>query len=155
MTIHPFFIVLLSGFVAFFVAAEEPLNTWSNNTPLTKTLTVLNSKLTNAYQDENVSLLRTMLTKDHIHNNVFGSVMDKETFLRDIESGILVFETYKTPELRWFIKGDMAIATGLIEAKAFRGGKPVPATRFRFTRIFVQRKGQWKVLLFQNTMAPK
>ena len=42
-----------------------------------------------------LELLRTMLTEDHIHNNVFGSVMDKETFLRDIETGILKFQKYE------------------------------------------------------------
>ena len=56
------------------------------------------------------------------------------------------------PELKWIIGKEFAIATGLIEAEAIRGGKPVPATKFRFTRIVVLRDGQWKVLLFQNTM---
>jgi hypothetical protein len=49
----------------------------------------------------------------------------------------------------------VAIATGLIDAKARRGGKPVPASKFLFTRIFVRAQGQWKVLLFHNTMAGK
>ena len=149
------FSILIFVFLATFVPAEDAVQSWSNDSALAKKLTALNSKLTEAYQNEDVPLLRTMLTEDHVHNNVFGSVMNKETFLRDIESGTLVFESYTTIELNWFIKGDMAVATGLIEAEAVRAGKLVPTSRFRFTRIFVRRDGQWKVLLFQNTMAPK
>lgn len=155
MTILIRCIFLLVVLAISFASAEEFAKTWTGNSAPVKKLTALNSQLTEAYQNEDIPRLRKLLTDDHIHNNVFGSVMNKETFLRDIESGILVFESYTTPELHWFIEGDMAVATGLIEAKAIRSGKPVPATRFRFTRIFVRREGQWKVLLFQNTMAPQ
>jgi len=127
--------------------------TWSEpDSETAKELTALNAKLVKAYEDENIALLKDLLAEDHIHNNVFGSVMDKDTFLKDIESGILEFVKYDTPELKWMIGKDLAVATGLIEAVAIRAGKPVPATKFRFTRIFVRRNNEWKVLLFQNTM---
>ena len=127
--------------------------TWSEpDSDEAKELTALNTKLVKAYEDEDIALLKELLAEDHVHNNVFGSVMDKSTFLKDIESGILEFISYETPELKWMIGKDLAIATGLIEARAVRGGKPVSASKFRFTRIFVRRDNQWKVLLFQNTM---
>lgn len=124
---------------------------WSDNAELT----ALNQKLTTAYLNEDVPTLRSMLSKEHVHNNVFGMPLDKETFLKDIESGILEFEAYDTPSIRWYRRGSVAIATGLIEAGARRGGKPVPASSFLFTRIFVKEGGEWKVLLFHNTMAGK
>lgn len=127
--------------------------TWTEpDAETAKELTALNSKLVKAYENEDIDLLKDLLAEDHIHNNVFGSVMDKDTFLKDIESGVLEFVKYETPELKWMIGKDLAVATGLIEAQAIRAGKPVPATKFRFTRIFVRRNDQWKVLLFQNTM---
>lgn len=117
-------------------------------------LTALNTALTDAYQAEDIQFLQDLLTEDHIHNNVFGSRLSKEVFLNDIVTGILVFESYTTPILEWYVDGDTAIATGVIEAIAFRGGNQVPATTFRFTRIFVKRDGLWKVLLFSNTIIP-
>lgn len=117
-------------------------------------LQALSDKLTDAYEREDVPLLRELLSERHIHNNVFGTRLTKDEFLKDIESGVLVFQSYTTPEIEWFIAGDTAIATGMIEAVAERGGKPVPATRFRFTRVFSREAGGWKVLLFQNTMVP-
>lgn len=142
------FLVLVFSFNAVF--AEEK---WSTTSSEAKQLTELNTRLTNAYESENVALLRELLTEDHVHNNVFGVALDKNTFLTDIEKGILEFEFYRTPELRWYIDGNTAIATGIIEASAIRDGKAVPAKRFLFTRTFVKRNGAWKVLLFHNTMA--
>lgn len=126
---------------------------WETGSERAVAMTALNTRLTRAYEEEDVPLLREMLADDHVHNNVFGSALSKEAFLGDIESGILVFESYETPEIRWQIQDDLAVATGIIEAQAIRDGKPVPAKRFLFTRIFVRRDGKWKVLLFHNTMA--
>lgn len=128
---------------------------WDGDPVKSAELTALNQKLTDAYLREDVPTLRRMLADQHVHNNVFGMPLDKDTFLKDIESGVLKFDAYATPKIRWYVRGETAIATGIIEAKATRGGKPVPATRFLFTRIFVKEKGEWKVLLFQNTMVGK
>lgn len=122
---------------------------------LEKELNRLNRRLTDAYEREDVDLLRQLLSDRHVHNNVFGHRMSKEEFLADIESGTLIFESYKTPEIEWFITDETAVATGVIEARAVRAGKPVPATRFRFTRIYTREQGSWRVLLFHNTMLPK
>jgi hypothetical protein len=129
--------------------------TWETDPAKVTDLTALNKKLTQAYLSEDVPTLRGLLSESHVHNNVFGMALDKETFLRDIESGELEFTAYDTPTLRWYVRGEMAVATGIIEAKAIRGGRPVPATRFLFTRIFVKEDGAWKVLLFQNNMVGK
>ncbi len=115
-------------------------------------LNALNKRLTAAYEANDVATLEQMLAPDHIHNNVFGMRMDKDTFLQDIRSGVLVFERYDTPEIQWFIYHDVAIATGVIEAVAYRGGNRVPSTSFTFTRVFAKRAGTWEVLLFQNTI---
>ncbi|WP_428262524.1 nuclear transport factor 2 family protein [Haliangium sp.] len=115
-------------------------------------LTALNDRLVAAYEANDVATLETMLAPEHIHNNVFGMRMDKDTFLQDIRSGELVFERYQTPSIQWFIYPDVAIATGTIEAVAYRGGKQVPSTQFTFTRVFVRRGDGWQVLLFQNTI---
>ena len=127
---------------------------WRKNTEANAELQALNDKLTDAYEREDIAMLREMLSDDHIHNNVFGSRLTKDEFLKDIESGVLVFESYETPEIEWYVTDDLAVATGVIEAKAIRAGKPVPATTFRFTRIFSRENDTWKVLLFQNAMMP-
>ena len=131
-------------------SADEP----ATEPTITKTLNELNKRLTDAYEREDVPLLRKLLSERHVHNNVFGHRMTKEEFLADIESGTLVFESYETHEIQWFISEKTAVATGVIHARAIRAGKPVPATRFRFTRVYTLEDGQWQVLLFHNTLLP-
>ena len=125
---------------------------WASGTPEVKELDQLNRKLTQAYEREDVATLRYLLSNAHIHNNVFGSKLTKDEFLKDIESGLLEFVSYETPFIEWQREGNIAIATGMIEAVAKRSGKVVPAKRFRFTRIFRREFKGWKVLLFQNTI---
>ena len=115
-------------------------------------LDALNHRLTAAYEANDVATLEAMLAPEHIHNNVFGMALDKDTFLQDIRSGTLVFSRYETTSIRWHVYDDVAIATGTIEATAHRSGKQVPSSRFLFTRIFVRKDDAWQVLLFHNTI---
>ncbi|MEO0445044.1 MAG: nuclear transport factor 2 family protein [Verrucomicrobiota bacterium] len=131
--------------------AEEDPTQWA----AVKELDEVNEALVEAYVDEDVEALRGFLAANHVHNNVFGFALGKEAFLSDIETGVLEFLRYETPVIQWVVEGDLAVATGVIEAEAVRDGKTVPATRFRFTRVFVKEEGRWKVLLFHNTMIPK
>ena len=137
------------------VGQEVKETGWSPaGSSVAKELTAVNTRLTQAYENERVDVLRKMLDDAHVHNNVFGKALTKEAFLHDIESGILEFKSYTTPAIQWHVDGSTAIATGIIEAQAVRDGRPVPANRFLFTRVFVKRKKDWKVLLFHNTMMP-
>ena len=136
-----------------FNCSHTPPLAWSNPARAEQELDQLNTRLTQAYEAEDIATLDALLADSHVHNNVFGTVLDKDTFLEDIRSGVLQFETYTTPEIRWFIRDDIAIATGRIHAKATRGGKPVPASDFIFTRVYAKDNDKWKVLLFHNTMA--
>ncbi|MFT5466184.1 MAG: ketosteroid isomerase-like protein [Verrucomicrobiales bacterium] len=143
---------------AFLLAScggPEPASSgWEADSALANELNALNQTLTDAYENEDVAKLQQLLADDHVHNNVFGMALTKKQFLGDIESGVLVFESYKTGKIRWRVDGNTAIATGIIEAKAIRAGNPVPATRFLFTRIWVRENADagWRVLLFHNTM---
>lgn len=137
------------------VRAQEPLPVWNTSTAETRELNALNANLVNAYLREDVTLLRRLLDDDHVHNNVFGVALTKKQFLRDIETGVLEFDAYETREIRWHVDSHTAIATGEIRAVARRNGKTVPASDFLFTRVFIRRGQEWKVLLFHNTMMPK
>jgi|GEM_PF-3576164 len=146
-------LIALGALLAFSTLPAQEAR-WDSTSPLARELTALNDRLVAAYEKEDVATLRSLLAENHVHNNVFGTSLDRDTFLADIESGVLEFLRYETTEISWFIRDGLAVATGLIQAEARRDGKPVPATRFRFTRVFAREDGAWKVLLFQNTMPP-
>ena len=157
-----FYGFLIFGTLAMAIGCQHPSGSlnhsssslWASGTPEVRDLDQLNRRLTQAYEREDIATLRRLLADAHIHNNVFGSRLSKDEFLKDIESGVLEFISYETPSIEWHRDGDIAIATGVIEAVAKRSGKVVPSSRFRFTRIFKREGSGWKVLLFHNTMAP-
>jgi ketosteroid isomerase-like protein len=109
-------------------------------------------RLVNAYRTNDIATLERHLAPDHVHNNVFGMRQDKQTLLNDMRNGTLVFKSYDLGDSQWIISPDVAIVTGTLHAEATRAGKPVPATDFRYARIFVKRDGAWLEWLFQNTM---
>ncbi len=156
------FALLAAGTLAMQSACQSPgpgrlANSWaaSEATWETRALENLNDRLTRAYEREDVAMLKDLLADAHVHNNVFGSRMDRDTFLADIASGTLEFVSYTTPSIEWFVGDDLAIATGVIHAVAKRDGNVVPANAFRFTRVFARKGDTWKVLLFHNTMMGK
>ncbi len=126
-----------------------------NVTPNVATEAEMNAeheRLVTAYRMNDVATLERHLAPDHVHNNVFGMRQDKQLLLNDMRSGTLVFHAYDLADSQWIIAPDLAIVTGTLHAEATRSGKPVPATEFRYARIFVKRDGVWLEWLFQNTM---
>ena len=97
------------------VSCSSP-TTWDSHPAQVTELNALNQTLTNAYLHEDVPTLRRMLSDQHVHNNVFGMPLDKDTFLKDIEAGVLKFSRYETPQVRCYVRGGMAVGTGTIEA---------------------------------------
>lgn len=117
----------------------------------------MHDALIKAYEDEDILCLETMLSNNHLHNNVFGMSIPREPFLNDIRTGTLVFEYYRVPELEVRFYGsnsNICVLTGRIEAKAQRKNQVIEGN-FRFTRILVFEDGQWKEELFQNTHVPE
>lgn len=112
----------------------------------------LNQELADAYVAADTNRLDQLLSQGHIHNNIFGSSMDKNTFLKDIQSGELKFISYDIPQMDVKVIDDnVCLTTGIIRAQVNRGGQDIEG-RFRFTRIFVNENGEWKVALFHNTV---
>ena len=121
-------------------------------TPKIKEIEQLNDRLTQSYERDNVATLRQFISNAHIHDNAFGSKLTKDEFLKDVESGLLEFISYKTPFIEWLRDGNITIVREVVEAVAKRSGKVFPPKCFRLTRIFRRQSEGWKVLLFQNTI---
>ena len=148
---------VLTGCASVPQAAKCP-EVASATAPRTATEAEMNAeheRLVIAYRKNDIATLERHLAPDHVHNNVFGMRQDKQTLLNDMRNGTLVFQSYDLADSQWIIAPDLAIVTGTLHAEATRSGKPVPATDFRYARIFVKRDGAWLEWLFQNTMIIK
>jgi hypothetical protein len=79
--------------------------------------------------------------------------MSKREALEFFRTGRMRFERYDTSDLKARRYGDTAVITGRLQRMYTLGG-----TRrqddWRFTKIYVQRSGAWKVVSFHASDAP-
>jgi uncharacterized protein (TIGR02246 family) len=87
---------------------------------------------------------------DFIYTGVRGEIKGKQEILAELKSGKLKFTEMKFDEQRVRVYGATAIVTGRATTK---GESPQGAIRgtFRYTRFYVLRDGQWRLVAFQGT----
>lgn len=62
------------------------------------------------------------------------------------------FERYETSDLRIRVYGDAAVVTGRLQRRRSTGGTVVDDD-WRFTKVYVRREGQWRVVAFHASEA--
>ena len=77
-------------------------------------------------------------------------VMNKEESLAIWKAGKMKFDIYKTSDLRIKVYGDSAVVTGQLVRI-----RDANSTKFkddwRFTKVYVRRAGQWKVVAWHGS----
>ena len=86
---------------------------------------------------------------DYLQIDMNGNVRDKATQMKRIASSEVKMESNVLDDMVVRIYGDTAVVTGRATATGTLRGEPYP--RIRYTRVYVNRGGQWKVVLFQQT----
>lgn len=79
-----------------------------------------------------------------------GSVVDRETFLRDITSPDLVIDPYTVEDFDVRVYGDVALLCGRTRMTGRYAGEPF-VSHYRYIDIYVRRDGAWKVCGVQTT----
>ncbi|HQR06327.1 MAG TPA: nuclear transport factor 2 family protein [Gemmatales bacterium] len=103
---------------------------------------------------EDMPYLEKTLHPDYVHTRPNGNTLSRAQFLDSIKSKRLDYEKLTTDEVKVRLYGEMALVTGhsgvdILEAKGERKGET------RWTRVFLKKDGQWKLLAFQATMVKK
>lgn len=103
---------------------------------------------------EDMAYLEKALHPDYVHTRPNGNILSRAQFLESIKSKRLDYEKLTTDEIKVRLYGEMALVTGhsgvdILEAKGERKGET------RWTRVFLKKNGQWKLLAFQATMVKK
>jgi ketosteroid isomerase-like protein len=82
-----------------------------------------------------------------------GRTRDKQEELEPSKSGQIKFEQLTAENVKVFVSGDTAIATGIGIFKGTAHGRPF-AGRELFFDVYQKRNGRWKVLASRSTPAP-
>lgn len=79
-----------------------------------------------------------------------GSVVDFDTFLRDITSPDLVIDPYSVEELDVRVYGDVALLCGRTRMTGRSAGEPF-TSHYRYIDTYVRHDGRWRVCSVQIT----
>ena len=80
----------------------------------------------------------------------FGGVLDKTEFLEVIKRGELTFEILKREDVKLSVLWNSAHSTGRDTVRGRYKGHDISG-QYRFTNIYVELEGRWKVVSSQVT----
>lgn len=103
-------------------------------------------------RNDGVALDRMLADDFHIIESD-GRTRNKEQELAPVKSGQTKFEHLAVEDVKVFLSGDTAIATGIGTYRGTSRGQAF-AGRERFFDVYQKRKGQWKILASRPTPAP-
>jgi ketosteroid isomerase-like protein len=98
---------------------------------------------------KDVAALESTTADDYVQIDMAGNVRDKATQMKRIASSEVTMDSNALDEMVVRVYGDTAVVTGRATAVGTIRGEAYPP--IRYTRVYVKRDGQWKVVLFQQT----
>ena len=97
--------------------------------------------------------LADLYANDYMLVRSDGSVLDKESVLRDLKVGSLTFKSIELVGEEVRIYGETAIVTGESRTLARRDSEPL-ASRFRLVAVYMSQAEKVRLAHFQSTALP-
>lgn len=98
-----------------------------------------------ALKKNDVTMLDQILADDFQYFLEDGKTRTKAEEMAPNKAGDIKFETIAIKDLKVYVYGDTAIATGLGEFKGTYKGRPFESKE-RFCDVYQKQKGQWRVI---------
>lgn len=103
-----------------------------------------------AFKENDVERLESMITDSYLHTNGNSKSIDKSSWVqylnkrkKDIETGDLIVDSYEMEETEIRLYGNVAILTAKVIVVSTRSGDP-QKNEFRVTNVWVNEAGNWK-----------
>lgn len=141
--------MLLAGLVVITSARSADIGADSGESATVASIRKLEQQRIDAGLRKDVAALEATTADDYLQIDMNGNVRDKVTQMKRIASSEVTMESNTLDEVVVRVYGDTAVVTGRATAVGTIRGEPYP--RIRYTRVYVKRDGQWKVVLFQQT----
>jgi ketosteroid isomerase-like protein len=103
-----------------------------------------------ALAGRDVAALEKMMAEDFTFVTPRGDLRNRQDVLKAVAAGGIGNEYLESSDLRIRIYADTAVVTGRAVQTAQRAGKDY-TEKFRFTRVYVRRGGQWLAVALQMT----
>ena len=113
----------------------------------------LDKKRMDAMAQKDIATLTALLSDDLVYTHSSARLDSKKSLLGAMESGATVYSAVEPSEVKAQDLGDAVVLTGVARISVASGGKPM---RFgvRFTDVYVNKGGEWRMVAWQSTRLP-
>jgi hypothetical protein len=113
----------------------------------------LDKKRMDAMGKKDIAALKGMLCKGLIYTHSSGRQDTKESLIANMESGSTVYTSVVPSEVKAQDLGNAVVLTGIAAISATNHGKP-NSFRVRFTDVYENQNGTWRMVTWQSTKIP-
>ena len=110
----------------------------------------LSAEVTSAYRRLDAPALDRLFDPDFVFTNPLGQVLDKHQELQKVAGGKLHYDSFENSDVEVRIHGEAAVVVGLATVEGVYEGRTMTG-RYRFTRVFVNKQGSWRLVAAQGT----
>jgi ketosteroid isomerase-like protein len=114
----------------------------------------LDRKRMTAMAQKDVAALKNMLCKNLVYTHASARQDTKESLIRGMESGTTVYTSVVPSEVKAQDLGNAVVLTGVAAISVNSDGKP-NSFRVRFTDVYENQNGTWRMVAWQSTKIPE
>ena len=113
----------------------------------------LDKKRMTATAQKDIAALKNMLCKGLIYTHSSARQDTKQSLLEGMESGSTVYTSIEPSEVKAQDLGNAVVLTGVAAISVNSKGKP-NSFRVRFTDVYENQNGTWRMVTWQSTKIP-
>ncbi|MBI3915517.1 MAG: nuclear transport factor 2 family protein [Betaproteobacteria bacterium] len=118
-----------------------------------QTIIELDQKRMTAMAQKDVAALKNMLCKGLVYTHSSGRQDTKQSLLDGMESGTTVYTSMVPSDVKAQDFGNVVVLTGVAAISVNSRGKP-NSFRVRFTDVYENQNGTWRMVTWQSTKLP-
>ena len=113
----------------------------------------LDQKRMTAMAQKDTAALKSMLCKGLVYTHSSGRQDTKQSLLDGMESGTTVYTSLVPSDVKAQDLGNAVVLTGIAAISVNSSGKP-NSFRVRFTDVYENQNGAWRMITWQSTKLP-
>jgi ketosteroid isomerase-like protein len=121
--------------------------------PAEQEIRLLEDQIGQAIVGRDTAFVERVWDEAFCYTGVRGERKTKADILAEIAAGSLKFTVMRFEDIDVRLHGDTAVVAGLAITQGQSPQGPIVG-QFRYTRVYVKKSGQWKLVAFQG-MTPK
>lgn len=101
-----------------------------------------------AVVDNNIPAMDHLLAEDYVGITANGTIEDKTQTIAQRKAGTIRITTLNLDDLKIRLYGDIAVVTSIAELAGINGQSDISG-KYRYTRVYNRRLGEWKIVSFE------